>query len=141
VPATGRVAASSRMERDFYGPMRGLAASLDDFGGEELLAATVRFERAMLQLAAVASANGGAVSAAEEQRAQSYWEEGRVALNDYAAALNALYKRGGGDSTLIAEVPAGMHRSLLFLLAVQVTAAHAAISQYLRCWFKCLRCI
>jgi hypothetical protein len=118
------------MERDFYGPMRGLAASLDDFGGDSLLTATIRFERAMLQLAAVATANGGAVSPAEEQRAKSYWEEGRVALNDYAAALNALYKRGGGESTLILEVPAGMRVPFCKIPFRQLSTALHAVTLY-----------
>ncbi|KAG5178130.1 hypothetical protein JKP88DRAFT_350397 [Tribonema minus] len=109
MPATGRVAAVSRMERDFYGPMRSLASALDDFGGEDLVAATVKLEAAMAALAvetAGRSQRGGGTTAAQEQRARQLWEDGRSALNSYASSLNRIWQQGGGRGDVLAAVAA-----------------------------------
>ncbi|CAM9378165.1 unnamed protein product [Phaeothamnion confervicola] len=104
--SSARFTSVSRFERDFFSPMRNLGQqALDDFGGSDLLDATVRFEEAMARLAAVGRASaGGGVAATDLMAARRAWDDGRTALNHYVATLNGL----AGDATglRLAAVPA-----------------------------------
>ncbi|CAM9468021.1 unnamed protein product, partial [Discosporangium mesarthrocarpum] len=89
--SSARFASVSRMERDFYTPLRAVAQGLEDFGGEDLVGYTASFEGAMADLNEVAGrAAGGPVSPADKAKAASTWEYGRVVLNKYLSTLNTL---------------------------------------------------
>lgn len=88
----GSAQSPSKMERDIINPMRVLSLAFPpDAGGEEMTDALTKFQSAMFRLGRAAPASPGSTagpSAKELAQAMSYWDEGRVALNDFFYALN-----------------------------------------------------
>jgi len=91
VSGSARFVSVSRMDRDFFSPMRLLAKSVpEDEGGSDLEQVTERFESSMRRLQSVAKGVGGDVTKELKKEAQDAWESGRQDINTYMRLANQL---------------------------------------------------
>jgi len=88
----GSAQSPSKLEREIVNPMRIVSLAFPpDAGGDEMAAALGKFQKAMFYLNKKAGRAPGPTqrpSAQEIGVALGYWEEGRVALNEFFATLN-----------------------------------------------------
>eukprot|EP00316_Scyphosphaera_apsteinii_P005486 CAMPEP_0119336498 /NCGR_PEP_ID=MMETSP1333-20130426/91972_1 /TAXON_ID=418940 /ORGANISM="Scyphosphaera apsteinii, Strain RCC1455" /LENGTH=267 /DNA_ID=CAMNT_0007347313 /DNA_START=13 /DNA_END=813 /DNA_ORIENTATION=- len=89
---TGGDTASSRLEREFLSPMTVLSLAFPpDAGGDSMASSLQVFRRAMGQLGKAAGSAPGPTAgptSGEVAVAMGFWEDGRLALNDFYTALN-----------------------------------------------------
>ena len=82
----------SRIERDFVNPMRILSLSMPPEDAEDMRAAQFQFERAAAKMSKITNGYSRdmpvAITKKETDAALACWEDGRVALNQFFAALN-----------------------------------------------------
>lgn len=102
----GSAASVSRLDREFVTPMRILALAFPpDLGGEEMQDSIDKFQGAMFSLARQARKSGttGNVSGPSDKELKDVaatWETGRIALNEFFAAVNA-----GTQSDRLTAIP------------------------------------
>jgi len=102
----GSAASVSRLDREFVTPMRILSLAFPpDLGGDEMQESIDKFQSAMFSLARQARKSGttGNVSGPSEKELKDVaktWDTGRVALNEFFAAVNA-----GTQSDRLAPIP------------------------------------
>jgi len=102
----GGDSSASRLEREFISPMTILALAFPpDAGGDDMQEALLKFRKSMGQLGKVAGSSPGPgppMSSQEKAAAMAEWEGGRVALNNFLAALNT-----ATETTRLIAVPEG----------------------------------
>ena len=109
----GSAASVSRLDREFVTPMKILALAFPpDIGGEQMQDALDKFQASMFQLSRQArrgatTGNVAGPSSKEVEEVYKTWEAGRVALNQFYAALN----EGTGTARLSSIPPRGQEKT------------------------------